>query len=354
MQEKIKEIGSIFHEISDVDEICQNLQSQKVMFNESFNYYYSGRNALLAILQNITKNIIINKIWLPKYYCDTVITLINKNYKNVDYYDIDPFDPFSSIDSKKFASKNDVVIINNYWGLSKLLKVYKSGINVVEDHTHGWLSEQCINSNANYCFASLRKSYPIALGAVAWQPKHNKQFDFSDNNKDQSIIKAYHSINTAMQLKKEYLKSNYTNKEEILKLSNEGEKYLNNSSGYINPNPEIIKKIKKTCFYDINLFKRQNLQNILPLINFNKKFKIIEKKGFTPFGLLIVLDNHKNFISLKKHLIINKIFPANLWPNIILSQKWKYLLNIHVDFRYEKSDMEYIAKIINNWSQSRH
>ncbi|MBT8325486.1 MAG: hypothetical protein HKN99_01000 [Winogradskyella sp.] len=347
------EIGSIFHKIISSDAEYHFFKTRRVVFKESFKYYYSGRNALQAILEKVSNQVKINKIWLPRYYCNTVIELVMKNYKNVDYYDVDPFDSFSKAHSLNFASENDVVIVNNFWGLSKFNESYKSDIIVIEDHTHGWLSKQCVVSAAHYCFASLRKSYPIALGAVAWQPKQKNQLDYSENFTDHSIIEAYKCLNSAILLKSNYLKGIYNRKDEFLRLANKGEEYLSSSSGYTKPSTNVINSIQKFCFLNINENKYKNLEYVLPKLHHSKEFIIINSEGLTPFGLLVVFEHKRPFLEFKNHLIDNHIYPAHLWPNIDLDQKWKYLLNIHIDFRYSKSDMDYIVKVFDDWKLKR-
>jgi len=98
------------------------------------------------------------------------------------------------------------VLLNNFWGLSSFEYDTKSTITVIEDHTHGWLSEACLNSKADYCIAAIRKYYPIPTGGIAWQPKSN--FEFYEATEDESILEAWNTLNYSMKLKRQFIKDN--------------------------------------------------------------------------------------------------------------------------------------------------
>ena len=64
MQKLNRDIGSSFYDLHENDKEFLVLNETKTKFIQNYNYYYSGRNAILAILKKITKNQIINSIWL--------------------------------------------------------------------------------------------------------------------------------------------------------------------------------------------------------------------------------------------------------------------------------------------------
>jgi len=349
-----KDIGSSFFELKPNDPEHIVLTENLVQLSSTFTFYYSGRNAFLAVLNDIENKTTINKIWLPSYYCDTVINLINKNFKNVTYYDIDPFNFENEIDVTEFANKEDIVILNNFWGLSTFKEYSNSKEKpiIIEDHTHGWLSNQSLNSNANYCICSLRKTYPIPLGAIAWMPiKNSKQTPYKKEI-DTAINKAYLNFYTSMKLKRAFIKVKKNTKDEYLNLLNNGESILCKSNSYIKPNNELLDQINKYLTCNPNLVKVNNFNQIINSIGKTTKFKILKREGFTPFGLLLLFKNEKLFISFKNWLISNNIYPAHLWPNTKTESEWKYLLNLHIDFRYNKEDISYLVEKINIWSKN--
>ncbi|TJY33435.1 hypothetical protein [Pontimicrobium aquaticum] len=346
-----KDIGSCFYELKPGDPEYKALTQNVVQLKHSFAFYYSGRNAFLAVFNDIESKTTINKIWLPSYYCDTVVNLINSNFKNVAYYNIDPFHFESDIDVTEFASKDDIVILNNFWGLStfKDYSNIKEKPIIIEDHTHGWLSKQSLNSNADYCICSLRKTYPIPLGAITWMPNSNsKQTPYKDA-KDTAIIKAYLSFNNSMKLKRAFIKKDKNTKDEYLDLLNNGESILCESNSYNKPNNELLDQINKYLAFNPNIVKANNFNQIIGSINKTHKFKILKREGFTPFGLLLLFKSEKLFISFKNWLISNNIYPAHLWPNTKTESEWKYLFNLHIDFRYNIEDISYLVEKINIW-----
>lgn len=351
MQMLNKDIGSSFYELKPNDPEYKALSQYPVELRNTHTIYYSGRNAFLAIFKDIESTINIRKIWLPSYYCDTVVNLINKNFNTIAYYDIDPFNFDKDINVTAFAKKNDVVIINNFWGLSTFKDLSNNAEKpiIIEDHTHGWLSNQSLNSKADYCICSLRKTYPIPLGAIVWMPNNSDKKTLYQTTNDVSINDAFISFLKSMELKRAFIKNGVDTKDNYLELLNKGESHLNESNSYTKPDNTLIKQIKKYLNYNPNVSKANNFSYAIKHLESTDHFKIIMRDGFTPFGLLLLFKNKDLFISFKNWLISNNIYPAHLWPNTKTASDWKYLFNLHIDFRYNKEDISYLVEKINIW-----
>lgn len=347
-----KEIGSSFFLLNKNDEEYLRLTELRAEFEQNLSFYYSGRNALMAILMHIESSKGFNTIWMPSYYCDTVVNMIKKNFNHIQYYHVDPFCLNSFPEINTFASKNDIVIINNFWGLSSFdfKKENLKSISIIEDHTHGWLSKACIESKADYCFCSLRKTYPIPLGAVAWRPNTNDEFNHYTSDNDINIKESWICMESSLKLKRNYLKLKDSTKDSYLNLLNKGEELLNRSNSYNRPNQAAESQIKKYIKYKAETSKKENLDILLSLLEPNNYFKIIASQKNVPFGLLILFKSEEIFYNFKDFLVLYQIYPAHLWPNSYSEYEWKYLFNIHVDFRYKKEDMIYLADIINKWN----
>jgi len=353
MQKLNKEIGSSFYELHESDREFQILKQHLVTLDLNFTYYYSGRNAILALLKNITSGQTINTIWLPEYYCDTVVNLVLFNFNNIKYYSINPFEFDEEIDVTTFATHNDIVILNNYWGLSTFSYPDKNRPIIIEDYSHAWLSQQSLNSNADYCICSLRKTYPIPLGAVTWKPNSNKKINFYEYTIDKPVLKALDTFSKYMSLKRLFIKNNKEHvKEAYLSLLDDGEALLNISNNYIKPTDIFVDLVKKYMCLNPNPIKDKHLKYIFKHLNKTPYFKIIKREGVTPFGLLLLFNDLNLFHSFKKHMISNHIYPAHLWPNTNIISNWKYLFNIHVDYRYNIEDMSYLVEKINLWSKN--
>ena len=345
-----KEIGSNFYFLESNDPEYKLLEQNKVPLDvNDYSFYYSGRNALLAIIEKIIATNAIRTIWLPHYYCYTISDLLNHHYENIKYYKANPFGFTKKIDINSFAKKNDIVILNNFWGLSNFNYPKTDRAFIIEDHTHGWLSNQCLNSKADYCFASLRKVYPIPLGSVVWSPNTKKRIDNYQDTTDEKIKNAYKLIEESMLLKHRFIKNQNLAKSEYLSSFMQGENLLGFSENYTKPQTETIDLIKSYFTLDPNPVKSQNFKCILNHLEPTRHFKIIQKQGATPFGLLLLFRNYQVFDSFRIWLISNNIYPAHLWPNNKVLLKWKYLLNIHIDFRYDIDSMSYLVEKINIW-----
>ncbi|WP_396601142.1 hypothetical protein [Algibacter sp. R77976] len=319
--------------------------------NFDYEIFYSGRQAFKYILDEIHLKNDIEKIWMPEYYCQNAMNdWIKHNYNNIYFYKTKPFKFDKAIDISAFASKKDVVLLNNYWGLCSTIDKTKNAPIIIEDHSHGWLSDRCLNSQAGYCFASLRKSLPIPLGGICWKPKTKLTVDTENFIEDNSFYNAWNIAYKAMcekKLYKEYDKA--SNKQNYLAGVNTVELFLDQHHKIIKVKESDKAYIKKYLNYNVLEIKKNNLKFLYDsLININF-IKIIRRKNYTAFGLILLFKDEKQCNSLKTHLIQNEIYPSFLWPNNELSSKWKFSINIHVDFRYTIDDMIYIKNNINNW-----
>ncbi len=346
-----KNIGSSFYKLKKEDKEFEVLSNHKVHFTHHVTHYYSGRNAIYALLEEITSTKSIRTIWLPNYYCHNVKNSITKNFEIIKFYEINPFEPDSGFNFENFTSVNDIIILNNYWGLYdyNYSDNPKTRAIVIEDHSHGWLSKQCIHSKADYCIASIRKAYPIPLGAITWRPKL-KKIAFYENGQDVAMEKAYEYLKASLSSKRNFIKTNVTDsaKKHLAYLA-KGENCITESNSYVLPKSKVIDDINKYMFFDPNEIKQINLDFLYNKLQETKTFKVIRRNGFTSFGLLLLFNNLEDFTDFKTYLIKQNIFPANLWPSNNLDLEWKYFYNIHVDFRYTIDDMAFLAETINNW-----
>ncbi|WP_116772105.1 hypothetical protein [Maribacter litoralis] len=350
MQKNVIGYGSIFHQ-EDTSHIKNILNPN---FIGDYELFYAGRYAIKHVIYSIFEHKSINQIWLPNYYCPYVKNWLEQEFDAIKYYDNDPFDFKDQIDWSLFSTK-DLVIANNYWGIKETNIPKGERPIVIEDHSHGWLTKGCIESPADFCIASLRKTIPVPLGGIAWKPlKGNcdiplkpikkKRIDSETN----PMLKSWDLITNAMNVK-----ANCTNEEEkiaFLLSYSQGETLLRNTLEIVPLLPQHKNVIREELFKDFNSFKRINLTDILKTLEPSKTFKVITSNEKTPFGLLIAFKDWELLTNFKQFLITNMIYPAELWPQNRIAQEYKFLLNIHLDFRYNDKDMEYVAKTINQWT----
>lgn len=322
-------------------------------FIKDYELFYAGRYAIKYIFQYISANQVISTIWLPIYYCPLVKKWLENEFDNILYYDINPFDVNEQIDWTLFSTK-DLVLVQNYWGLKKT--VYPKGERpiIVEDHSHGWLTQGCIESKADFCIASLRKTIPVPLGGIAWKPKSsqsNLPFPMVENKtapiSKSSMNYSWNHIAKAMELKSQARTEQ--DKKEFLSTYMNGELYLGENFDIIAVEEKHADFIKSYLFMDLNTFKQKNLDYIKNKLDSKEDYKFLPYKAGTPFGLLLIFRDRDAMAHLKKYLIDKSIYPAELWNNNSIPYAYKYLLNIHVDFRYQQKDLDYIAESINDW-----
>jgi len=353
MQKLNRDIGSSFYTLHENDSEYKALKEHQVSLSENYSLYYSGRNALLAILKHIESLQEIQTIWLPNYYCDTVVNMVQKNYASIQFYDVNPFDEFDkTVDFNVFSKPEDVVILNNFWGLSSFeydIDRDASPI-IIEDHTHGWLSKESLNSKADYCISAIRKYYPIPTGGMAWMPRTKEPFNFYKETIDKHIQQSWSSFNQSMNLKRQFIKKGNTSlKQQYLSFLKEADVLLSKSNTYTEPKADHKKLLNAYISLNPNSIKESHLQYIYKNAQESKQFKVIKRRDFLAFGLLVLFKNKDLFNDFKSHMIANAIYPAHLWPNNTINLEWQYILNIHVDFRYTLKDMDYIIETVNNW-----
>jgi hypothetical protein len=342
-------IGSLFHEIGDT-----NL-SQKIDITFDYELFYTGRQAFKYILDTISNNQPIEKIWMPAYYCQHVTRWVKKVYPNLFFYNINPFTFDNPIKVNDFASENDVVLINNYWGLSDTVHKTSKGPIVVEDHSHGWLTKNCMHSRADYCFASLRKSLPIPLGGMAWKPEAILEYDSDRYIVEPPFYKAFDTLHDAMKAKTAYKKGAVAiEKSDYLKVIDETEDFLDVNHDIVALRPQDREMLHKYLNVNFLAYKQNNLDVIYKNLIAVDFMKVVKRSNHTTFGLILLFKEESLWRSLRSFLIEHDIYPSFLWPDNTLSEDWQHVLNIHVDFRYNEQDMMYVSSTLNTWMTQIH
>jgi hypothetical protein len=315
--------------------------------------FYTGRQAIKYVIEAIKKEKKITAIWLPEYYCQHVTAWIKNNYSNVKMYTVNPKNEQETINLLDFASDDDIVLINNFWGIDtcKINRGNKNSI-IIEDHSHGWLSKSCKESRADYCIASLRKSVPVPLGGMAWRPDGkniNPNVQITD---DTSFLDIWNKILKAMKLKASYeknLKEDEVEKRIFLEIINKEEQKMHANLNLVPLNKKhecIIEEYLQINFLSL---KQENLEKAYALLKPSSDFELIN--SLQPgFGLILYLENEKNMTSLRSYLIARNIYPSLLWPGN--ASKYGFYLNIHIDYRYNKGSMEYICTALNTFNKN--
>ncbi|MEC3908020.1 hypothetical protein VOI54_13395 [Tamlana sp. 2201CG12-4] len=346
---KKKGYGSFFSHISYNSNIFRNSKNSFNPINGKI--FYSGRHAIKYIIETIKSNNTINTIWVPEYYCQHVTSWLKENYKNIKTYQVNPLDKLHIVKADSFVTEEGkvIVLVNNFWGISHCsLETSKKNIFIIEDHSHGWLSKPCIESNADFCFASLRKSVPVPLAGIAWKPNGEKLADIKLEEAI-SFNEIWDNILLGMEKKLEFEENvsiDENGKNAFLELVYNAENMMhyNYDLVKINTNHEaLIKLYLKNNYLH---FKEINYKTIINLLEDTDDFALVGSDSI-PFGLTLHFKNIDKLNHFKSYLISKDVYPSLLWPGN--KSNYGYFINIHIDYRYISEDIQYISSIINSY-----
>ena len=157
----MEEFGSDFHFIDGYKGLGVFFQQHSDAL-----FYATGRHALEALYKHERWK----RIWIPDYFCYEVIAYLLKSGMDVAFYNDNPLvckSDFSDLDFRD----GDALMRVNYYGFKAKRTNDDIPVPVVEDHTHDLMGQWAINSDADWCFGSLRKTLPVAMGGMLWSPK---------------------------------------------------------------------------------------------------------------------------------------------------------------------------------------
>lgn len=348
MQQQLKQIGigSSFHKVAARSLLHFSFQEHI----PSYALFYTGRHAIRHIIDGILQHTKVKTIWLPAYYCQHVTAWLKEVYQEqIRTYQIYPFASMPVFSDFSFAQVNDVVICNNFWGLYTY--AYPTDPHrpiFIEDHSHGWLSHTCMASTADYCFASLRKTLPVPLGGISWSTTQAVQAPIDYTSEQNEFNHAWDEIGRAMQLKTNLLEGDDTiQKSDYLALINQFEAFLHQQHQVVSVLEPHEKELRLFLNKNYAFYKKENLTYLWTKIKESNLFYCLPFEKNFSFGLELVFNHRDALQRVKTYLVQHHIYPSELWPENSSPFEEKFLLNIHVDFRYTTGDMDYIAKTLN-------
>ena len=309
------------------------------------NYYADGRHALIELI-NFKKW---DRIWIPEYFCYEVVGAIAKTGIKILFYQDSPLlDDEYAIRQIKF-DENDVVLRMNYFGIRASRDNSDISVDVIEDHSHDLISHWALNSNADYCIASLRKTLPIPEGGILWSPKSNKLPTKLESTIENELI-VYKKL-SAMLLKREYLLNDKGDKQMFREIFIESEHCLDNLdvSGI---SPVVKKILNQIDLEEINQNKKQNWEYLNNILGSSVNILQIENESIgTPFSLIMLFESEQRRDSVKVNLIKNNVYPAILWcipskQTQEIKDLGNRMVSINCDARYSAKDIEQLSNII--------
>ena len=349
----MKEFGSDFHKC-DLNFRVDNFQLE---FLGCKRFFSCGRHAIEAIIKHEKWK----RIWMPAYFCYEVIAHIKSTGIRVALYDDHPLSENDDAVVRTLPYQNgDVLFRTDYFGLRKWRSNKGIKVPVIEDHTHGLITQWTLRSDADWCIASLRKSFPIATGGVLWSPKDKTLPDLIEPTEECKVMAVERY--KAMKMKAEYLKVVYaTNTEETEMKETFREKYVDTEeqianltlSGIDEQSWDIINTFNIKGWTDLKFDNWLLAKDLL-----SRNFQLLEgerKDDRYPFSLILLLDTNKEREALRQYLVKNKIYPAVLW-NIPKDSRFdqarffsERMLSIHCDIRYSRKDIIEMCNTINKF-----
>ena len=336
----MKEFGSDFHYIPPIGG-GNTLRD----FFPSANYYADGRQSLIDLYRSQGWQ----RLWVPEYFCYDVIESLNEAGLELRFYADYPGNNDNGNDNLNVNFRvGDAILRVNYFGTRGYRSPEKLNIPVVEDHTHDLIGSWAINSHADWCIASLRKTLPIPEGGILWSPvglKLPEQLEKSDENERVAAIRW-----EAMKLKSRYLAGENVDKASF-------------RAGYVDTEPFFdaapvcaLDEGSKEYLHSFDIQdwykrKRENWEILRDIKKEGVRVLGFENYGCYPFSLVLVFDFQIDRDKVRKALIENQIYPAILWnvPSPTEGEIFKFsrgMLSIHCDARYTRADIVTMKSII--------
>lgn len=336
------EFGSDYHRIYDFP------RGEAPFFNQGeCRLYADGRQALETVL--IHENI--KRLWVPSYYCHESLLGVRRQGVKIEFYPCTPADNSDKAILNLQFEHGDALLRMNYFGLQVKPKTPDGPFLLIEDHSHGLSGSWAKESEADWCFASLRKSLPIADGGVVWSPK--KRILPHEALVSQAALENSVCRYAAMDLKTEFLNGSGRNKNIFLSEFRRTESNFENLdiSAISNTSKEIVESID---IDEWNSRKKDNWSILCSHLMPAPIYRILDVEGEAevPFSLVLLFVSQYHRDRVMKGLISGNVYPAVLWriPDGNDRKAIDFgnrILSIHCDARYTPAQMVELAEIIN-------
>jgi hypothetical protein len=319
----------------------------------------SGRDALRFLLESVGVRRGWKRIWLPTYLCEEVRNAaLSSQLQVVIYRDEPRVGQSPRLEARKFEDGDCLYLVNQY-GMRRrtsLQAIRGSGVDVIEDHTHDPWSDWARESEASYCFASLRKTLPLPDGAVVWSPLSMELPPVPPVSPEHEIVASRKLW--AMLLKERYLQGELKGKGAFRSLFVEAEEAL--GQGVISGASPVTRELLPSL--SVNRFRAQrkaNGQHFAELFSGTEGAEVISPKavpqGQVLFGGLVLFSSSSKRDLVRQKVIQQGVYPAVLWPLSdeigLLDDSYEKVfaarsLFFHVDGRYDRNDMERLTGVL--------
>lgn len=305
--------------------------SLELPFHEEYHkdalHLNTGRNCLEYIL--ITKSY--KKVYIPYYCCEAILTPIKRQGIEYSFYQINQqFELTSSIE----LNNKEALLYINYFGIKQDYVDYladKYGNNLIVDNTQAFFSNPIRGIDTFY---SCRKFFGVPDGAYLYTNKQNNQ-DFA---RELSYMRMSHLIKR-IEFCAEDAYSDFLASENAI------------DSAPIRWMSQITARIMQSIDYDhVALRRKENYRFLDNALRGSNQLQFQMSQETVPMVYpYLSIDS-----TIKKRLILNKIYVATYWPNVLQwcsSNNWEYKIAkdcvfIPLDQRYSIAHMQMIVNTI--------
>jgi hypothetical protein len=319
-------------------------------------FYGSGRDALRALMRFGLDEHGWQVLWAPSYFCQTVLRDIRlagleiRTYSDNLWHDQDEPEEIH-------ADRRGALMTMNPFGLrskNRPLQFDRGRVCLIEDHTHDPWSPLVINSRADYCIVSLRKTVPIPDGGAAWSPVGREMPICPDPTRER--MAASLQKHAGMVLKSLYLQGLEEDKPLFRRFLIQGE--LEMSAGPVSGMPAYTRAmLGHFPAEDWRRRRKVNFERLASRVESISGIQVLGPQGpdAVPFAAVLIASSQALRDQLRSGLTAAGIYPAVLWDlelpevdgisvdDLSLSRR---MLCLHCDARYTESDMDRVANHI--------
>jgi hypothetical protein len=286
----------------------------------------SGRQALIGLLREIGPPV----VHVPTYYCPAVVDDLRASFRVRRYAS----SPLGSVAPE--AGPRDAVVAVSFFGAPPMAR--GCGGPFIVDATHDPVAPWLTGVDADYVFASLRKTLPLPDGGALWSPR-GRPVPAAPPASDRHLVAAGDML-AAMCLKATYLDGGDVDKQAYLDLAAGAE--------FDGVRPGSISAYSRAALntFPVHRWRAQRMANLAAFAEVG-----VERLPST-FGVVLRYPDREAREAARRALIAQRIYPAVLWDltgarvpaeHRELSRQ---LLFLHADFRYTADDLRRVAAVL--------
>ncbi|MEH1015173.1 hypothetical protein V6U90_18915 [Micromonospora sp. CPCC 206060] len=299
----------------------------------------SGRHALRALVQLGRREHGWTVLHLPDYYCREAAEAVT-GLLPVRYYPADPTGPATVPPP---GGPSEAVVSVSYFGAPPVLPPPGS-IRIV-DATHDPHAPWLPDLDADYVFASLRKTLPLPDGGALWTYRRHPLPPVTPPTPTHLAVVG--TMLSAMCLKAAYLAGSPVAKEHYLALYRTAEQGLGSGpvSG-ISAYSEQALTVLPTA--ELRQRRIDNVARLAALLTTPAGVRVHPR----PLGVVLEFDSPEHREQVRADLIGADVYPAVLWPQPLDEASptaldfSRRMLFLHSDFRSDGPDLARVAALV--------